>query len=285
VLFDGRRATGVEMSWNGERHVVRASAQVVLSTGAINTPQILMLSGIGNRQLLAVHGIDVIQHLPGVGVGLQDHTNFPVVWAHPESILPRGNGSEAALYATAGDPGEGPNILMCQAEFPICTPEAGRHGVPRHGFTLVGGLAQPKSRGRVLLRSSDPMDSPIIELNALSNPDDLRVARATVALSRQIGAAAPFIQLGAKEAIPGQSRPVDPDAFIRDSAMPFFHQCSTARMGRDPDSVVGADLKVYGLENLTVADASIMPRITSGNTMAPCVVIGERAGEILSAEL
>ncbi|MGV6873243.1 GMC family oxidoreductase [Pseudochelatococcus sp. B33] len=285
VMFEGRRATGVELIWNGEKHVLRASAQVVLSAGAINTPQLLMLSGVGDRAQLAAHGLDLIQHLPGVGNGLQDHTTFQVVSEHPSSILPRGNGSEAMLYAASSTAGAVPDILMCQAEFPICSPEAGRGGVPQHGWSMFAGLAQPRSRGRVRLRSADPLASPIIELNALSDPDDCRIAEEAVKLSRDIAKAEPFARLGSREIIPGKRAEQDLAAFIRDSAMPFWHQSCTARMGRDDDAVVGPNLKVYGLENLTVADASIMPRITTGNTMGPCVVIGERAAEILLAEL
>lgn len=284
VLFEGRRAVGVDVNWNGENHILRAGEQVVLSAGAINTPQLLMLSGIGDRAQLASHAIDLVQHLPDVGKGLQDHTNFPVVSEHPASILPRGNGGEATLFAATAEAVDGPNIIMCQAEFPICSPEAGRHGVPQHGWSMIVGLAQPKSRGQVLLRDADPFSSPIIELNALSDPDDLRLAKEAVALARQIAGADAFAQIGSFEALPGKETS-DLTEFVRDSAMPFWHQSCTARMGRDDSAVVGPDLKVYGVENLTVADASIMPRLTTGNTMAPCIVIGENAADVLSSQL
>jgi choline dehydrogenase len=285
VLFDRRRATGVEVITHGERHVVHASAQVVLSLGAINTPHILMLSGIGDRRMLAEHNIEVVHYLPGVGADLQDHTNFPVVWEHSASIAPRDSGTEAMLYVASPEARDGPDILMCQAEFPFCSPEAGRHGIPKHGWSLVAALAQPRSRGCVLLRSADPLDKPIIDLNVLSHPEDIRLAKTAVELSRQIGAAKSFARLETREAVPGSSCPWDADTFIKDSALSFWHQSCTARMGLDSDAVVGANLKVHGLTNLTIADASIMPRITSGNTMAPCVIIGERAADILTAEL
>jgi choline dehydrogenase len=285
VLFEGRRAVGVELSCSGERHAVRADSQIVLSAGAINTPQLLMLSGIGDQAQLTAHGIDLVQHLPGVGNGLQDHTTFQVVSEHPASILPRANGSEATLFAASSAAEAAPDILMCQAEFPICSPEAGRHGVPQHGWSMFAGLAQPRSRGRVLLRDGNPLSSPVIELNALSDPHDVRIAEEAVSMSREIAAAGPFARLGSREIVPGARAESDLAGFVRDSAMPFWHQSCTARMGLDDEAVVGPDLKVHGLENLTIADASIMPRITTGNTMAPCVIIGERAAGILSARL
>ncbi|WP_010187891.1 GMC family oxidoreductase [Sphingomonas sp. PAMC 26605] len=285
VLFDGKRATGVEIEVAGTVYCVRATSQVVLSTGAINTPKLLMLSGIGDRMTLDAHGIATLRHLPGVGHGLQDHTNFPMVWAHPEPIHPHGNGSEATIYAATASASDGPNVVMCQAEFPLCSPELAERSAPKYGWSLVAGLSQPKSRGRVALASSDPTAAPIIHLNALSDPEDRAVAYELLELVEQIGAAQPLARLGAREAVSPRALGMSADAFVRQSALPFWHQSCTARMGQDDDCVVGADLKVHGVQNLTIADASILPRIPAGNTMAPSVIIGERAAEILAAEL
>jgi choline dehydrogenase len=285
VIFAGRRAAGVEVVLQGQLHRIDAVQQVVLSAGAINTPRMLMHSGIGDGEELKRLGIPLVQHLPGVGRNLQDHTCFCTVWQYGEPIAPRGNGSGAILYGKSDSGAISPDILMCQAEFPYCSPEAARRGLPSHGWSMVAGLAQPKSRGRVQLRSSSPHDPPTITTNALSHPDDMTVARVAVELSREIGAAKAFAGVSVREAIPGRLDAAEMDGFIRDSAMPFFHLSCTARMGRDPLSVVSGDLKVYGVSNLTIADASVMPRITSGNTMASCVIIGERAAEILLQEL
>lgn len=285
VLIDGRRATGVEVEVAGQVHALKAKAQVVLSTGAINTPKLLMLSGIGDRAALGGHGIDVLAHLPGVGVGLQDHTNFPIVWASPEPIQPRRNGSEATIYATTAMGREGPDAVMCQAEFPLSTPELMGQAAPQYGWSLVAGLSQPKSRGKVTLASADPHAAPIIHLDALSHPEDRDVARDIVARALQIGEAAPLAGQGAREAISPRALGLDVDRFIAKSASPFWHQSCTARMGDADDCVVGGDLKVRGVQGLTIADASVLPRIPAGNTMAPCVIIGERAGEILADEL
>jgi choline dehydrogenase len=153
--------------------------------------------------------------------------------------------------------------------------------MPEHGWSLFSGLAQPKSRGRVRLRSAEPTDPVVVQLNALSEPDDLRVAKAAVELSREIGAAEAFRALSRRQYYPGESYAGDLDRFIRDGAVPFLHQTCTAKMGRDPMSVVDGELKVYGLDALTVADGSVFPRIPTGNTMAPCVVVGERASQVL----
>jgi choline dehydrogenase len=285
VLFDKKRAVGVEILFDGRVHRIAADEHVVLSTGAINTPKILMHSGIGDADELERLDLPVVEHLPGVGHNLQDHTCFCTVWSYANPIPVRDNGSAATLFGRSDAGLAAPDLLLCQAQFPFCSPEIASHGVPQSGWTMVAGLAQPKSRGSVRLRGADPRDAPIIRLNALSHPDDLRTARAAVELSREIGAQQMFARLGMREAIPGVLRETDAEDFIRNSAMSFWHQSCTARMGRDSHSVVGSDLKVHGLEGLTIADASVFPRIPTGNIMAPCVVVGERAGEILSAKL
>lgn len=167
----------------------------------------------------------------------------------------------------------------------MCNPELIGPAFPVHGWTMVTALGQPRSTGRVRLRAGDPFIAPAIELDALCDPGDLKLAKAAVTLAREIGAGAAFQRLGSREVLPGASRGVDLEAFVRSSAMTYWHQSCTARMGRTDDAVVGPDLTVRGVSNLMIADASIMPRIPSGNTMAPCVVIGERAAQMLRKEL
>jgi choline dehydrogenase len=282
IVIDKGKAVGVDVVEGRRRHHFRATQQVVVSTGSINTPRILMQSGIGNESDLKRLGVPVVQHLPGVGENLQDHICFPSIFEYREPMEPRGNGSGATIYAAVRSDSASPDVLMCQAEFPICSPEiAQRHAVPEHAWSLVAGLAQPRSRGRVMLRSSDPRDNVVLQLNSLSDPDDVRTAKAAVELSREIGARAEFRELTKREAFPGGFYGDDIDLFIRESAVPFWHQTCTAKMGRDEMSVVDAKLKVYGVENLMIADGSIFPRIPTGNTMAPCVLVGERAAQIL----
>jgi len=146
---------------------------------------------------------------------------------------------------------------------------------------MFGGLARPQSRGRVRLASSNPLDPIRLDLNTLAHPDDMKAAFACIRLARELGNSAPFAQLVRREAMPGNLNGADLERFIRDAAVTYWHQTCTAKMGRDTMSVVDNHLRVYGVEHLRIADGSIMPRVTTGNTMAPCVVIGERAAQIL----
>jgi len=159
--------------------------------------------------------------------------------------------------------------------------DAARLGLPANGWTLLGNVVQPKSRGHIRLTGPDPADPIHIETNLLSDPDDRKSLLACVRLCREIGnldVLRPFLK---QEVLPGKLKRTTLEDYIRDATISFWHQTSTARMGRDAMSVVDANLKVYGVDNLRVADGSIMPRVTTGNTMAPCVIIGERAAEII----
>ena len=279
VILQGKRATGVALRAGCETLSISAGSEVILSLGAIHTPKVLMLSGIGDQAELGRMGIPAVQHLPGVGRNLQDHVPMSCIWAYKQPIAPRGPGAGATLYWKTDPSLEAPDLLFCQAEAPMPTPETATRGVPAHGWTMFAGFSHPKSRGEVRLRSADPRDSVEIETNALSHPDDLRTAIACVALCREIGNAQAFAPLVQGEAMPGNLSGAGIERFVRDAAATYWHQSCTAKMGRDALSVVDGSLKVYGMDNLRVADASVLPRITSGNTMAPCVVIGERAAQ------
>ena len=148
-------------------------------------------------------------------------------------------------------------------------------------WTLFAGVVRPKSRGQIRLTGPAPQDPLQINPNTLSDPDDLKATIASVRLCREIGNSPPLRPFVKREVAPGNLKGPALEDFIRDAAISYAHQASTARMGRDEMSVVDGRLKVYGIDNLRIADASIMPRVTTGNTMAPCIVIGERAGEIL----
>ena len=149
---------------------------------------------------------------------------------------------------------------------------------------MFGGLVGPKSRGRIRLTGPNPLGAVQIETNMMSHPDDLKAAIACVQLCREIGNSAALRPFTKREVTPGSLKRAALENFIRDSVVTYWHQTCTAKMGRDSMSVVDANLKVYGIENLRIADGSIMPRVTTGNTMAPCVNIGERAGKILKAD-
>jgi len=282
VLIQGKQATGVEIECDGAVMSVIAGSEVILSTGAINTPKLLMLSGIGDARQLAGHGIPLVQHLPGVGQGLQDHVSFGCTWEYRAPIAPRLNGSEAKLYWKSRPELEAPDLLFCQVEFPVPSERTAALGVPEHGWTMFAGLAQPHSRGEVRLGSADPHVAPRVDPNMLADPRDLDAARACVKLCREIGNDAAFAPYVVREAIPGTGQPIT-DQFLRDAAVTYWHQCSTARMGTDDMSVVDGSLAVYGIKRLRVADGSILPRVTTGNTQAPCAIVGERAAQILQS--
>lgn len=280
ILFDGRRAVGVEIERAGDVSSVAARGEVVVCAGAINTPKLLMLSGLGDRAELERHGIPVVRHLPGVGQNFQDHVSFGCTWEYREPLPPRNSGSEATLYWKSRADLDAPDLLFCQVEFPVPSERTAARGVPAHGWTMFAGLARPESRGRLRLASADWAAAPIVDANMMSAPADMQAAKACVELCRSLGNAQAFRPFVAREAIPGEGRPAD-EAFIRDAAVTYWHQCGTARMGLDEMAVVDATLAVHGIEGLRVADGSVLPRVTTGNTQAPCAIVGERAAQFL----
>lgn len=285
VTANGDRATGVELLSGNQVHHVAATHEVVLSLGAIHTPKVLLHSGIGDEVELRRVGIPVWTHLPGVGRNYQDHPGFDCVWEYREPLAPRNNASEATYFATSTPGMSAPDLQTCQAEVPKSSAEnVAAFGLPEHGWTLFAGVVRPKSRGYLSLRSADPLDPLDIHANMLSHPDDVKAAVAAVELCREVGNAAPLRPFAKREVMPGNVKGAELERFVRDAASSYWHQTCTAKMGRDAMSVVDARLKVYGLDGLRIADGSIMPRVTTGNTMAPCVVIGERAGDIIRKE-
>jgi choline dehydrogenase len=283
LIFDGKTVIGVEVIREGKSSQYYASHEVIVSLGTIHTPKLLLQSGIGPEADLRHHGIPVVQHLPGVGENHQDHVWFGSIFEYREPQQVCNGGSEATLYWTTDPSMNRPDIFHCQLEFPVPSAETAHRGVPQHGWTMAAGLSHPKSRGKVKLSGPNPEHPVLIDANTLSHPDDLKAALTTLDLSRQIGNSASFERLVRGEALPGKLSQVELVSYARDSAATYWHQCGTAKMGKDELSVVDGQLKVYGINRLRVVDASIMPEITSGNTMAPCVVIGERAAESIKA--
>jgi choline dehydrogenase len=282
ITFEGKRATGVEIFHEGRIHRIRAGLEAVLSLGAIQTPRVLMQSGIGDQGELRRFGIPVVQHLPGVGQNFQDHARFGCVWEYSEALPPRNNLSEATFFWKSQSGIASPDLQACQSEVPLASPEnAAKFDLPASGWTLAGTVVRPKSRGSIALTGPDPLDPVQIDANFLSHPDDLKAAIACVELCREIGNSVPLRPFTKREVMPGNLKGAGLENFVRDAVESYWHETCTAKMGRDSMSVVDGSLKVYGIENLRIADGSIMPRVTTGNTMAPCVIIGERAGEIL----
>ena len=283
LAFAGKRATGVECIYNGKTHRISAGLEVVLSLGAIHTPKVLMQSGVGDQAELERHGIPLVQHLPGVGQNFQDHPGIGCVWEYQKPLPPR---TGSVTFFWKSDPNlDTPDIQTCQAEVPFAAAEMlAKYNAPAGSWSMFAGIVRPKSRGRIRLTGPNPMDALQIETNMMSHPDDVKAAIGGVQLCREIGNSAVFRPFVKREVMPGNLKGAELENFIRDSVVTYWHQTCTAKMGRDSMSVVDGQLKVYGIENLRIADGSIMPRVTTGNTMAPCVVIGERAAEILKTQ-
>jgi len=283
LTFDGKRVTGVEIDHQGTVRRIGAGSEVILSLGAIHTPKILMQSGIGDQQELSGVGIPIVEHLPGVGQNFQDHVGFNCVWENREPR--RGALVEATFFAKSDPSLDTPDLHTFFAELVMSSPEnSKRFALPATGWGFFGTLARPKSRGRLRLSGAKPSDAIRIEANHLSHPDDLKAARRSVEISRATGNSTALRPFTRREVAPGNLQGADLDNFLRDAALTSWHETCTAKMGRDSLSVVNGSLQVYGIERLRIADGSIMPRVTTGNTMAPCVIIGERAADLLRAE-
>ncbi len=309
VVFDGKRAVGVEYWQGGALNQVRASREVLLSAGALLSPQLLMLSGVGPGAQLQQHGIPVLHDLPGVGAHLHDHPDVVQVMNAPElkdlfglslsgmAQMARGvlewrksrTGMLTTNFAEAGgfiksDPSE--PVPDLQLHFVIGKlVDHGRKTVFGHGYSVHVCLLQPKSRGSVTLASRDPMALPLVDPNFLGDPADMvRMVRG-FRRTREILAQPALAQFGAKELAASASARTDAEIeqFIRQYADTIYHPVGTCRMGPGPMDVVDAELRVHGLAGLRVVDASIMPRIVSGNTNAPTVMIAEKAVDLLRA--
>lgn len=304
VIKDGR-ATGVEIDQGGQRQHLIANREVIVAASSINSPKLLMLSGIGPAEHLASHGIDVIADRPGVGGNLQDHLELYIQMAASQPItlykhwnliskavigaqwLFTGKGlgasnqfeSAAFIRSRAGVPY--PDI---QYHFlPIAVRYDGQAAAEGHGFQAHVGPMRSKSRGRVSLRDANPASAPEIRFNYMSHPDDWEEFRTCIRLTREIFAQEAFAPYVKHEIQPGIDVQSDAelDDFIREHAESAYHPCGTCRMGRadDPNAVVDPQGRVIGVEGLRVADSSIFPRITNGNLNAPSIMVGEKMSD------
>ncbi len=284
LVMKGNRVSAVEIQRAGRRCVIGARNEVVLSMGAVQTPKVLMQSGIGPAAELAAHGISTVADLPGVGQNLQDHIAFGCSWEYHKPQPVGAGGCEATLYWKSDARLSAPDLLQCQLEFAVPPPPEVGLAAPEHGWTMFAGLARPASRGQIRLSGANPTDPLRIDTRVLTEPADMRAALATLELCREIGNHPTLARLNKREVIPQIRERHLLESYLRRAAITFWHWSGTAKMGRDEMSVVDSRLRVYGIANLRIADASIMPRITVGNTMAPCVVIGERAADILISQ-
>ena len=284
LVFNGNRAKGVEVLHEGRRRRFDAALEVVVSLGAIQTPKLLMQSGIGDQAELSKFDIPVVQDLPGVGRNLHDHVALGCVWEATEKPLPGAPRSQAVCFWKTAPELDAPNFYTYAVGRAWVTPEnQSKFGSPESSWSLVLGM-RPASRGALRLTGPNRSDLLDIQANYLADPRDLEDLKIGIAQAREIGNAPALRAYTRREVAPGRLAEAALEQFIRNGLVTFWHQCGTARMGRDRMSVVDAKLKVYGVDGLRIADGSVLPTVTTGNTMAPCVVIGERAAAMLQDE-
>ncbi|TIP03572.1 MAG: choline dehydrogenase [Mesorhizobium sp.] len=305
VVIENQRAIGVEIEANKKIQVVKARREVIVAASSINSPKILMLSGIGPGAHLQENGIKVIADRPGVGANLQDHLELyiqqestrPITlnsvlnpfskaligaqWLFFKSGLGATNHFEAAAFVRSQAGVDYPDI---QYHFiPAAVRYDGKSAAKSHGFQAHVGPMRSKSRGSVTLRSPDAKAKPVIRFNYMSHPDDWSEFRHCIRLTREIFGQKAFDGFRGKEISPGSHVQTDDelDAFIRDHAESAYHPCGTCRMGRADDltAVVDPECRVIGVEGLRVADSSIFPRVTNGNLNAPSIMTGEKASD------
>ncbi len=303
--MDAGRATGVEILRGGKAEVIRARREVIIAASSINSPKLLMLSGIGPAAHLAEHGIAVVADRPGVGANLQDHLELyiqqaaiqPVTlykywnllgkaaigaqWLFTKTGLGASNQFESAAFIRSQPGVPYPDI---QYHFlPIAVRYDGQAAAEGHGFQAHVGPMRSPSRGAVTLRSDRPEDAPVIRFNYMSHEKDWADFRTCIRLTREIFGQEAFKPYAGKEIQPGAAVQSDEDlnAFIAEHAESAYHPCGTCRMGRadDPNAVVDGQGRVIGVEGLRVADSSIFPQITNGNLNAPSIMVGEKMSD------
>lgn len=301
ILFEGKRAVGIEYIQDGQTRQASAEREILLCGGAINSPQLLMLSGIGAADELQKHDISVLIDLPGVGKNLQDHLVTGILFyakkkisllnaEKPSSILQyltRRNGPLTSIVAEAGGfihTKRSLDVPDLQFHFaPVLFDNHGLQPPTEHGYSVGVTLIAPESTGYLALRSADPFAAPIIQPNYLTEEADMQTLEDGMIIAREVGNSKAFDEVRREEHLPGADV-VSREAIrqtVRNKAQTLYHPVGTCKMGQDSMAVVGADLRVHGVEGLRVVDASIMPTIIRGNTNAPTIMIAEKAADFI----
>ncbi|MGV3551760.1 GMC family oxidoreductase [Rhizobium sp.] len=306
IVFEGKRAVGVIYDCGGKRVLVKARREVIVSAGSINSPKLLLLSGVGPAAELARHGIDVVHDLPGVGENLQDHygalvtykSRLPVtvndIMMSPLKQLQVGlqyilfrtgpltiSAAQVGAFAKSDPRLATPDIQFLFQTFSHDEYDDGLHKFS--GFANAVCPVRPESRGTLKLRSANPSDTPLMQPNYLSSETDRRVLVEAIKLSRKVAEKGAIAAQIVAEYAPGDQVRTDDEilAYARETGLSIAHQVGTCKMGSDPMAVVDTGLKVHGMEGLRVIDASIMPTLISGNTNAPTIMIAEKAADMI----
>ena len=285
LLFEGRRCVGVEYSQNGTLQTARADREVLVCAGAIESPKLLLLSGIGNPDHLRQFGISVVAALPGVGENFHNHVLTGLIQGTARPVPPGNlNLSEAALFYKSDPAQSGPDIQIAfvHVPFDIIVGQANPNSV-----SILPGVVRPTSRGWVRLASGNPLDKPLVNPNYLSTEEDTRRLVDAVKRSRDIFATRAFAEWVTGEVLPGPGVSTDAQLreFVRQRADSYHHQAGSCKMGTDEMAVVDPDLNVRGLERLRVVDASVMPVVPSGNCHAGILMVAEKCADLIKAGL
>ncbi|MFT4098562.1 MAG: FAD-dependent oxidoreductase [Rhodoblastus sp.] len=309
IIFENGRAAGVRFRRGGVDEEIRASRGVILSAGALQSPQLMMLSGIGPADHLRAHGVDVRVDRPAVGRNLQDHLQFRLIYRCTKpittndelrSLFGRMRIGLQWFFLRSGPLAIGinqgglftrvmPGATTPDIQFHIATLSADMAGAKPHpfsGFTLSVCQLRPESRGHIELASADPLAAPRMFANYLDAATDRECAVRAISFARRLAQTEPLKGLVAEEIKPGPAAKTDADIldFARANGATIFHPSGTCRMGDDDEAVVDPRLKARGVDGLWIADCSVMPRLVSGNTNLPAIMIGERAAEMILAD-
>lgn len=280
LLIEDKKCIGVEYEKDGEVIQTYVNKEVILSAGTIGSAQILMLSGIGDKDELEEVGIANVHHLSGVGKNLQDHLLCSVIFeAKQELVPPKANLLEAQIFWKSRPELKVPDMQPLFMALPYYAP--GFEG-PANAFTFCAGIIRPVSRGFIKLKTNNPKDYPIIDPKYLSEQADVDALYEAVKLCRNLGYTNALKDWMKEEIYPGKDKSKEEIVdYIRKASSTYHHMTGTCKMGIDKDSVVDPKLRVYGIEGLRVADASIMPDVPSGNTNAPAIMVGEKAADMI----
>lgn len=281
LLFEGKRCVGVEYVANGETQTVRADNEVIVCAGAIESPHILMNSGIGYPEHLSEFGIQVVADVPGVGKNFHNHVLTGLIYECKQPV-PQGNNnlSESALFCKSEPGWVGPDIQMGFVHVPFSIIVGQNHP---NSITILPGVVRPLSRGWIRLASANPLDKPLINPNYLGNHSDLVRLKDAVKLGREIFHTNAFSDWVGEELMPGPGVQTEDELlqFTKDNAASYHHQAGSCKMGLDDMAVVDPQLRVYGVEGLRVADASVTPTVPSGNCHAGIMMIAERGADLI----
>jgi choline dehydrogenase len=285
IVLQGDRAVGLECMHEGKSVTIGADREIILAGGGFNTPKLLMLSGIGDEADLKAVDIKTLVSAPEVGKNVQDHIlHGGCLFEAPAAFEYKNSAANISGYYKTDSSLELPDVSIVQIEIPYASDVIGKkYAPPATSWAMCAGLVAPKSRGTVKLKSSNPDDRPVVDMQFLSHPDDVKALSNSIEIARSIANSSAMKEFVVREVAPGKKLDGEELAnFVRDGATTYFHSSGACRMGKDDKAVVDGQLRVNGVRNLRIADSTIMPRIVAVPTMPACVLIGQRMAEILS---